>query len=730
MKRKIIPSYLIGVSIWIFFFSFSTANDIVCTAMAVENRIAPLNKLRKDHPRIFFNSDLLPMLKSRIVEDRIGDNVGKYYEKITKWAKKYIHKHPKDGDLGTQAAKMALIYHISKNPEYLKAARLRLEKSIAFYRQCDQNNKAVSWYSTSRINAICAYDWIFNSLSIEERQRMGHDILEHVEAVQPGLIKKKVTACNTSSYKSGFYGTPALLWYAGLAMTGENIDNKRASRFLKQGYDLNIKMLEHRSRIAGDDGGSATYSLGYAMGSYTWADMNFFHSIKSALGIDMASQWQYPAYMVNYILWNLLPGNQYLGSGDTFHNTNKLPDWQTYGYLAQIRHFYGQSLPDYAALAAWLQAKSNKTEYTDIWPAMPLLLSNLSKSPSPKPPKDFNFPPARHFEGLGQIFMRSGQNNHDTYAQFTIGSKTKNHKHFDENNFTIFSNGFQALDTGSRPEPGSHLFSYYCRTVAHNCILIRMEGEIMPRYWGSYAPKEPKFPMPNDGGQSKRTGSRLIAFETHPEYTYIAGDATPAYHPAKCALALRQFVFIPPRYFIIFDRVVSIKAQQKKTWLLHTARKPVIMEKHIFTAEHENGRLFCQTLLPAKVEMKIIGGPGKQFWNDGRNWPLPLDYKISNNHELLGQWRVEISPTEKNIEDMFLNFIEVGPKKLSAPSVLPVLIINPGESGLEFNDGELNIRLFFSTGKTIGARIDYIKGKQSINRPLTGKVQKQTGIEQ
>ena len=119
----------------------------------------------------------------------------------------------------------------------------------------------------------------------------------------------------------------------------------------------------------------------------------------------------------------------------------------------------------------------------------------------------------------------------------------------------------------------------------------------------------------------------------------MAGDATATYHPDKCKLALRQFVFLAPDHFVIFDRVDST---YPKTWLLHTAEEPAIAGAS-FTAAHEQGRLACRTLLPEKAKLEKIGGPGRQFWSGGRNWPLPKDYAYPGTTPLFGQWRVEVA---------------------------------------------------------------------------------------
>ncbi len=96
---------------------------------------------------------------------------------------------------------------------------------------------------------------------------------------------------------------------------------------------------------------------------------------------------------------------------------------------------------------------------------------------------------------------------------------------------------------------------------------------------------------------NKPNGGVCVAFETNDRYTYVAGDATPCYLPEKCALALRQYVFVMPNHFVICDRVVSTDAGYKKSWLLHTQNEPVV-NGGMFTAGHEDGRLFCTTLYP------------------------------------------------------------------------------------------------------------------------------------
>jgi heparin/heparan-sulfate lyase len=541
-------------------------------------------------------------------------------------------------------------------------SKLLLKKTIAFYTEQTKWKKAVSWYNTSRINALCAYDWLYNSLSLAERKRIGQALLDHIEKVQPVSGQKAISGRNVSNYTTGFYGTQSLLWFAGLACSGDGIDDDRSRKYLIKGFHSFQKLLKYRSKIAGDDGGLVTYSLNYALVYYPWAEFNFYHTMKSAFDINLAAQWPYMAYLVEYILWNSLPGNHWFGSGDAYHKNNKMPDRFLFTHLAQIRHFYGKSHPDLAALAGWIQGTLKNQKYAYIFPAVPLLLTGINYSPPAKNLEEFKLPSARHFENIGQIFLNSGWREDDTYALFTAGGISEKHKHFDENNFLIYKKGFLVLDTGSRPEKGSHLLNYFSRTVAHNAILIQMPGEVMSPYWGRSISDKNRTSIVNDGGQWKKVGAEILAFDTNEEFTYLASDATKVYHPAKCSLALRQFVFIVPNYFVILDRVISTRPEYKKIWLLHTANKPQFNGK-IFKADQGGGRLYCRTFLPSDANIKVIGGPGKQFWTGDRNWAFPKGFKVSDKNELVGQWRVEVFPIKDEKEAIFLHFIEVGDRE-------------------------------------------------------------------
>ena len=709
----------------------------------------PVAKLRKDHPRLFLNKQTLPAVRARALGPEKAN-----YKKLKAWVDKAAanpKKSPSHRQLGVTNGYLlggnAFVYLVSGDKVYLDRARKLLTQCAEYYCRCDREKRSIDWYSYSRMNVIIAYDWLFNNLTAADRKRIGKMLMDHVDAAQKPIPRqspaeeanlkvREWNRRNRGGHKSGLYGPPNLPWYVGLATYEEGIDDKRAERFLKAGYEQHIKLLAWRRRMAGDDGGSASASANYAMDNYPYAEFNFFHTMESAFGADLPRQWPYVGMFVNWVMWNWIAGPEApmeFGTGDVFHRDNRLPIYRMYGHLAQARHFYGRDVPDCAAMARWMQGQLPKDRQryllTGPFPWLPFLLTRIDKSPPPKPPSKL-LPPARHFEQMGQIFMRSGSGPDDTYALFTAGSISGQHKHCDENNFLIYKKGHLALDTGTRPQPGIHITHYYGRTVAHNCITIHMPGEKLPRRWGGPAPGEGNPPMPNDGGMNKQIGAKVKAFETHKAFTYIASDATPCYNDKKCALALRQFVFVPPNYFVIFDRVTAIKPEYKKTFLLHSPVEPKI-EGDTFSWAYEGGRLFCRTLLPGKAEITKIGGPGKQFWSDGRNWPIYAKWlgKGKETNPLLGQWRVEVSPPQAQKADLLLHLIEVGDRKTLMKMCKSKLIKNGKDVGVEFQADSRKVTVMFATDGRPGGSIRIIGAGKTIERNFTNKVQKQAGLD-
>jgi len=700
--------------------------------------------IRKDHPRVFFNKSDFSQVKARALKEEntlfqdMKSRVDRLIGQKIEFKEPYVTDGTQntDHEYGFRAAEAAFVYLVTEDRKYLELTKYLLGELSAYYTLRNKAGLNIHWYAFSRISALCAYDWIYNDLSRQEKVAIGQPLLSAINGMMLDGKRKAFFRENTGNYTTGYYGPPCLAWYAGLVFHKTGIDDTLSQKLLRKGYDDYQKLLEYRAKCAGDDGGSASAVLGYCMGAYPWAEFTFFHTFHSATGLEIWNEWPYVPDFLYFIFWNWLPGDKEFGYGDAYHLTNNIPLGSLHIHLSQMIHFYGSSSPDLVSLARWLQTKV-KRQTTDVLPFTRFLLTRSFDEIEGKEP-NLKLPSAMHFENMGQVFMRSGSGPEDTYALFTAGGILKQHRHYDNNNFVIFKKGFRALDTGNRPEPGQHLTHYYCRTVAHNCILIRMPGEKMPVYWGGPAASETPLPIPNDGGQSDLLGSQITAYDENKDFVYIASDATRAYHRDKARYVIRQFVFLPPDHFVVFDKIVSTKPEYTKTWLLHTASEPEIRNNE-FTEAFGDGRLFCRTVFPRKARMTKTGGPGKQFWSDGRNWTLPVltpddwTYRrsskvLQDTIPLLGQWRVEVSPPKAQIEDCLLHLIQVGDRSLNV-MVNSELIRTEDMIGVTFEYNSKKYQVMFKTGKDTGGKISILeKGQKYREEEFTTSVKLQQGM--
>lgn len=673
-----------------------------------------VSKITKEHPRLFFNKETFPEVKNRALneEKQLYDAIKKKVDNLI--GQPIVIKDPliedgqdsQDHTLGTKAAESAFVYLITEDPKYFELSKNHLEKVAEYYQMRNRSGLCIAWYSYSRIHALMAYDWLYNDLSADDKKNIGKVLFEEISYMLPSVNRPNFYRENRSGIDGGFYNNQNLEWYLGLAFSGTGTDDSKALEILKKGYDSHMRVLDYRRKATGDDGGTASGCLPYVLPDYPWAEFNFFNTFISATrGYNITTQWDYLANFPNYVYWNILPKLREFGYGDAHHTTNSADFPILNMHFSQVIHFYSDRFPQQASMAKWIMnemyPRKSSIENSNFPMSRFFLNSQKVGSVAAVDPSD-KIPMGRYFEKMGQIFMRSGSGPDDTYATFTVSSALSQHRHYDNNNFNIYRKGFLTLDTGTRPWPGLHLSHYYPRTVAHNCVTIRMPGEVLPNYWNyGPAPGEPDQPVPNDGGQNNLEGTWVVAFDEKEEYVYIASDATGSYNSSKANLVLRQFVFLPPNNFVVFDRVNSTNKDYPKKWLLHTAYEPIVTDNEFYHS-YEEGRLICKTLYPEDANLELIGGPGKQFWSDGKNWPLHNGN--DEKYPLYGQWRVEVSPTTPEKDEIFLNLIQVGDKSKNVTSIPTAKKIEEaGMKGVEFNyEGKVYKVLFATSGKAAG----------------------------
>jgi len=311
-------------------------------------------------------------------------------------------------------------------------------------------------------------------------------------------------------------------------------------------------------------------------------------------------------------------------------------------------------------------------------------------------------PDAWHFEDIGTVYMRSGWDyssaSDDVYAVFRCEGYPAGHTHAHQNHFLIArGDDLLAVDSGTYDtSESSHHHNYFERTIAHNTITVYQPGETT---FGSYS---------NDGGQvppSNFAHGYHCGYVSQPEnfrgdvvaYTYAdsfvraKGDATAAYSPSKVSLFVREFVWVKPDIFVVFDRVAATSPSYRKAWPLHSIGEPTLVGDTIVVQEGES-KLFVKPLLPDPYELVKVGGPGREFEVDGTNYPPSV-----TPGDDAGQWRIEVSPATDANEHLFLHVLYVA--DASATSMPDVALIDDGEMiGADIGG---HVVLFSKTGETV-----------------------------
>jgi hypothetical protein len=94
---------------------------------------------------------------------------------------------------------------------------------------------------------------------------------------------------------------------------------------------------------------------------------------------------------------------------------------------------------------------------------------------------------------------------------------------------------------------------------------------------------------------------------------------------------------------------------------------------------------------------------------------------------MMGQWRVEVTPSEPRKEDRFLHVIQVGDRQRAEMSTAE-LIEEVDRCGVRIPAANETWEVLFQTSGTLGGCIRRCGPASTIDRALATDVQPQTGI--
>jgi len=324
--------------------------------------------------------------------------------------------------------------------------------------------------------------------------------------------------------------------------------------------------------------------------------------------------------------------------------------------------------------------------------------------------------------GAGHVYARSSWDEGATYFFFKCSDRFTAHQHLDVGHFVIYKYTELAGDGGHYDGFGTpHDVNYHLRTIAHSTILVRDPSETWPgiragRVTGNDGGQHHAWPHHNGAvvdpaawqkGRKLYDIADILAFEDKGTYLYVAGDGTRAYSPKKLERFTRQIVFLRPDTFVIFDRVRAAQPAFRKTWLLQAMKTPERRGQH-WVITNGKGRLFVQTLLPEKSDVRLASGPDLYRY-DGKSYPPSRDTGPAP------ECRIEVSPSRPAADDVFLHVLTAAD---ATRGTVPAAMVQRNAGTVEVTIGATRVR--FSTKDPGGSIVLGGESREFTDKVVTG----------
>ncbi|MBM4048761.1 MAG: hypothetical protein FJ279_26965 [Planctomycetes bacterium] len=327
-------------------------------------------------------------------------------------------------------------------------------------------------------------------------------------------------------------------------------------------------------------------------------------------------------------------------------------------------------------------------------------------------------PPSAFFDGEGAVTMKSGWDENLTDIYFVSGLRDVCYR-VQPNHFQVFKAGRALLGTAALHGDHGNPVPYWGNTV--------VVGNDWPEWWGQmwhprmderkvvnrfapetlgYAMRDYRFGgfMPNAYGGFFRGGhgygyydltlhshtrhpflkdGEVLAYETWPQFDYVAADAANAWPLEQVSEMVRQLVFIRPDVIVLYDRVKLGPTPGDTAWIAALPAK-LNVAANTFLVGNEQARLLAEVLMPenAKVSELKLGG----------KYPVPGRIAF-----------VQISPEDRRNTVEYLVLMQTGLNQVS--SLSPTLQTDAHAATVSFAYGGKKISVQFNRTGDVGGRI-------------------------
>lgn len=562
-----------------------------------------------------------------------------------------------------------------------------------------------------------AYDWLHDQWSEAQREALRDRLAAAGEYLVAYIREGRLSPYNVILYNSPLQALMAV----AIALY---LDDPRGAPIMAFTRDLWLQRVvpvwrQVMGRRGGWHEGGEYVAIGIGQAVYQLPAL-----WRAATGEDLFAHEPGLRGFLDFLVYRTRPDGSHFRWGDGGNFRRGVPD--RLPLALEYRHAPAYSLGD------------NPAAIPTAWPWGPLPDPGLYD-----PEAKTRLPLSRFFDGLGLLVARSNWDAEATYVTFKTGPNYWSHMHLDQGAFTLYKGGPLAIDSGLYLPGSDHHLNYGYQAIAHNTLTVTDPADTVPAP-GRGDSGQPRT-IANDGGQ-RRVGSgwgeeaapidrgeweakrhlydtgRVVELLEQDGLVVALADVTPAYtnplsgtgtfsdRTRRIERFWRTFAYDQvDDVVLVFDQVTATRPEFRKRWLLHSLAPP-LLRKGGFTIQappragpgRAGGRLEAHVLLPRQALLQTVGGPGREFYVDGRNFDEhgTLWNRISprkREQAEPGAWRIELQPRHGAREDLFL--VVLLPSDGSTPTHRVRRLEQPGRVGAEIAGPRRTSRWWFVPGQ-------------------------------
>lgn len=321
-------------------------------------------------------------------------------------------------------------------------------------------------------------------------------------------------------------------------------------------------------------------------------------------------------------------------------------------------------------------------------------------------PAQLGMPLTAFFDKIGMVHARSSwKTDSDVVHSWFFNGPAVEHSGQSQNHYTIWRGDDPLIMKGGNylGSPSAYKNRYHARTISNNSLLFSPMGSDRPdndggQDWSfvSLDVSAEKYPVADRVGSWRgqhRYRGEIIHFKVAGQYMLVSGDAAVAYNPVNVFGYVRDFVYLKPEIFLIRDRfstsgVATIRSLIHSRYQPIVAGTPVIVEgdstagileivSDRFRLQNGASEAGIDVLWPADPTLRFVGGVGYEGYADGYNADPATDSQdwlhgtaeLEERTRLIeGQWRTEIEVEPSQADGNLIQSIFVSARE---PEVRP-----------------------------------------------------------